>query len=273
MLNRLITTPGLLVILTLLCVPAQSHAQVKTFFLHHSTGRNFINEGNLRDEIASRAEGANGDVVFWDHDYNYIGLSDAQGTRLNYDFGVPNDNTDPIGLHELWTTANAARDSILTNFHVIAFKSCYYPTCRINSEDQLEQYKTWYREIGDVLDDYPEKVFIIMSPPALNKAGSSLEQADRSRAFANWLGSDFMQGRQNCRFLDLYDIMAHPDDGSSVRNMLKEEYERSPTDWHPNALACQVFAPIFADVLIEAAGAITPNEEHSLGGVKALYKN
>ena len=64
-------------------------------------------------------------LALWDHDYNAIGLMDPDGFLADRYYDIPDDDTYVVGLHRLWTTANSARDSILANHQVIAFKSCY----------------------------------------------------------------------------------------------------------------------------------------------------
>ncbi len=228
----------------------------RLFFLHHSTGRNLLYDGEARAYLDGVNAAKATDHRLWDHDYNYIGLADTDGVKLGYDFGVPDDNTDPEGLHALWTTDNAARDSILSRFDVIAFKSCYEPTNFIYTDAQLEQYKQWYLEIRDVLDQHPDKTFLVMSPPPLLPQLTDTVKADRARAYADWLGSDeFLAGHPNIRFFDLFDLLANPNDGSPTRNMLREEYTRDSgvIDNHPNLLACQTIAPLLVDALVAAA--------------------
>ncbi len=169
---------------------------------------------------------------------------------------MPNDNTDPDGLHELWTTANAARDSILARYDIIAFKSCYHPTCAIYTDEQLQQYKDWYLEIRDVLDQHPEKLFIVMSPPPLHRLVTEVEWADRARDYSEWLGSDeFLAGHPNIVYFDFFDRLANPDDGSPTRNMLRWEYEitHDTPNGHPNALANGIVGPQFAHFVVSSA--------------------
>lgn len=234
-------------------------AEVQTFFfLHHSTGRNLMNQGDVREIIETASADQPTVLRAWDHDYNYIGLRDAEDDYLGYSYEIPDDNTDPVGLHQLWTTANAARDSILSRYDVIAFKSCYYPTCRIYTDAQLQQYKDWYLEIRDVLDQHQDKLFVIMSPPPLHRLVTELEWADRARAFAEWLGSDeYLAGHPNLVFFDLFDRLAHPDDGSDDRNMLRYEYEitHDVPNGHPNELANSIIGPEFAHFVVAAANA------------------
>ena len=168
--------------------PASALPMNKLFFLHHSTGQNLINQGDVREWLASYNAQNGSDFRFWDHDYNYIGLRRADGSNVGWIYNIPNDNTDPIGLYNLWTTANAARDSILPNHEVIAFKSCY-PASAIYTPQILQQYQTWYLAIRDVFDQHPDKIFVVMSPPPLHRLATNLTQADNARTFANWLKS------------------------------------------------------------------------------------
>ena len=156
----------------------------------------------------------------------------------------------PDGLHVLWTTSNSARADILANHEVIAFKSCYTAS-DIGSSSELDQFKSWYLEIRDFLDTRPDKVFMIMSPPPRHRLRTDSGDADRTRAFADWLGSaEFLDGHPNLVYFDFFDHLA--DSG----NMLRYEYEKyhSDGDSHPNALANQTIGPLFADAIAEAAG-------------------
>ncbi|HPF71516.1 MAG TPA: hypothetical protein PLQ13_12650 [Candidatus Krumholzibacteria bacterium] len=156
---------------------------------------------------------------------------------------------------------------------MIAFKSCYTPTCIIETDAELQQYKDWYLAIRDELDKHPDKVFLVMSMPALFIDRNDVAWADRSRNFANWLGSDeFLAGHPNLRFFDFFDLIANPDDGSDTRNMQRPEYRRNPSilDSHPNELANQVVGPLFAQALLDAAA--VPTTTTGWGGAKAGYR-
>ncbi len=252
---------------------ARAAERSRLFFLHHSTGRNLINEGNVRALLTARNGEQGTSFVLWDHDYNHIGLRNADGVLLGRSYNIPGDNTDPDGLHVLWTTANAARDSILANHQVIAFKSCY-PASGIDSDTRLQQYKTWYLEMRAVFAAWPNRVFVIMSPPPLHRLATNTAQADRARAFAEWLGSaEFLGGTSNLVYFDFFDLLARPDDGSPTRNMLRYEYERSHTqnDSHPNTLANQVVGPLFCEALAVAGGRVAADSA-TLGAVKAMFR-
>ena len=221
--KRFVLYLGTLLILVGALAPLQATAQdgqLRLFFLHHSTGRNLLEEGGAREHLDD-INGAKGTQhVLWDHDYNYIGLADVEGDLLGYDYSVPNDNTDPDGLHRLWTTNNTARDSILSRYDIIAFKSCY-PASAIGSDAELEERKEWYREMRDFFDLHPEKIFVVMSQPPLHRLTTNTAEADRARAFADWLGtSEYLDGHPNVVYFDFFDYLAAADDGSATRNML-----------------------------------------------------
>lgn len=216
------------------------------FFLHHSTGRNLIAEGNVRARLAA----IDPNLELWDHDYNAIGLMNPDGVLIGTSYGIPGDDTDPVGLHELWTTDNAARARILADHGVIAFKSCYTAS-EITSDAQLAQYRSWYLEIRDVLDAHPDKIFLLVSPPPRHRLATDPDDAARARAFADWMGgAEFLSGHANLLFFDLFDQLANDDD------VLRYDYERSHTgtDSHPNATANAAVGPRFAAALAAAAG-------------------
>jgi len=227
------------------------------FFLHHSTGNGLIEGGDMRGVIDTYNTDNGTAFDFWDHGYNAEGLRDADGAWTGAGYDIPGDNTDPDGLHTLWTTSNAARTAILANHEVIAFKSCF-PASAITTPQMLDQYKAWYREMRDFFDTRPDRLFVVMSTPPLHRLATNLSEADRARAFADWLSSDqYLAGHPNVVCFDLFDALAQPDDGSVRRNMLLWDYEgsHSSSDSHPNALANQTVGPAFAYFLIDAAAA------------------
>jgi len=242
----------------LLVGSAAAEPLTNLFMLHHSTGRNLIDEGAVRDWIDDYNIAQGTAFEFWDHDYNEIGLTNPDGTKLGTSYDIPDDNTDPEGLLTLWTTSNDARDLILDGHEVIAFKSCY-PASDIGSDTELEARKTWYLSMRDVFDQFPEKIFIVMSQPPRHRLATNKDDADRARAFADWLKSDtYLAGHDNIVCMDLFNEFAQADDGSDTRNMLRYEYERShyDSDSHPNTLANETVGPWYAESFVAAASAL-----------------
>lgn len=234
------------------------------FFLHHSCGSNLISQGYLRDTLSEYNSSHGTRYGFWDHGYNSEGLRDTLGHSTGRTYSIPGDNTDPDGLHTLFTTENGARDSIMANHEVIAFKSCY-PACNIPDTNGLHRYKEYYVGMRDSFFDlHPEKKFVVMSPPPLHRLATDTIKADNARAFADWLkSSEYLVGHNNLYCFDLFNHMAHPDDGSEVRNMLKYEYEidHGSSNSHPNVLANRTVAPRFVSFMCDSIGQNVGAEE------------
>lgn len=219
-------------------------------FLHHSTGNNLIEEGEVRRRFTETG------YDFWDHHYNYTGLRDPDGQLRGYSYRIPRDNTDPDGLAETFAQRvyplplNAL--SGLLQHEVIAFKSCF-PASNITSDEQLQQYKEWYLGMRDVMDSHPDRVFVVMSPPPLNPAATTPQVAGRARAFADWLTSDaYLAGHPNVSAFDFFDQLAEGDPAAADYNMLRADY-REGEDSHPNQVANEALGPVFAGFVIEAA--------------------
>jgi hypothetical protein len=235
----------------------------KLFFLHHSTGWGIISEGNVRGCVADYNATHATAFEFWDQGYNGDGVRDQDGAYYDTTYFVPNDNTDPDGLHYLWTSneadAVACRDGFLATYDVIAFKSCF-PASGIYDAAMLQQYKDWYLAIRDTLDLHPDKLFVVMSTPPLVPAATNAEDAARARQFANWFkNSGYLTGHPNIVYFDLFDALAAPIGSGPEANMLRAEYRGTiEGDSHPNAVGNAAVGPVFAQFLIDSALACTP---------------
>jgi hypothetical protein len=229
------------------------------FFLHHSTGDGLIVEGDIRSVIASYNSSHGIQFEFWDHGYNSDGLRNAQGDFMGMNYNIPGDNTDPDGLYNLWTSTETeyvnARNQILGNHEVIAFKSCF-PASDIPDAATLAQYQAWYLGMRDFFDTRTDRLFIVMSTPPLHHLATNATEASNARAFADWLCSDtYLSGHPNVRCFNLFDYLAKQNDGSATANMLRYEYEgnHSDSDSHPNVFGNQTVGPVLAEFLCNAA--------------------
>ncbi len=218
-------------------------------FLHHSVGGNLINQGGVREAFAAAG------YQFWDHDYNYLGLRDPQGTYTGYSYRVPSDNTDPDGLLAIFQ--QPAYDlpvntlSGLLQHEVIIFKSCY-PASDIVSDEQLRQRQDWYVQMRAVMDQHPDKIFIALTPPPLNPTETRSDIAARARAFADWLAADeYRAGHPNIFVFDLFGTLAEGDPQAPDFNMLRAAY-RDGSDSHPNRAANQTIGPQLVAFVIDA---------------------
>jgi hypothetical protein len=219
-------------------------------FLHHSTGRALIAEGNVRPLLAELG------YQFWDHGYNHEGLVRPDGTPVRANYRIPGNqgegNTDVDGLVELFTQpvtdppSNAF--SRLLQHEVIAFKSCF-PNSAIKSDEMQEQFQAWYLEIRDVVDQHPDRVFILVTSPPLHPLATNPDEAARARAVAGWLKSDeYLKGHPNLFVFDFFVLLADPD-----TNMLSARYQLGPDkpDSHPNRLANETIGPLFVKFIDE----------------------
>jgi hypothetical protein len=229
------------------------------FFLHHSVGDGLVVQGDMRGTIASYNTSHGTNFQFWDHGYNGDGLRNPAGESTGTNYNIPNDNTDPEGLYLLWTRQESnyvgARNLILNNHEVIAFKSCF-PNSAISDTAMSQQYKNWYLGMRAFFDTRPDRLFIVMSTPPLHRHATNTTEAANARAFANWLcSSEYLSGHPNIRCFNLFDYLAQGNDGSASANMLRYEYEGSHTgdDSHPNTLANQTVGPVLAEFLCNAA--------------------
>ncbi len=218
-------------------------------FLHHSVGRNMVDRGNVREILTKNG------YSFWDHDYNQPGLRGPDGDYLGYSYIVPADNTYPDGLAEIF--AEPAYSLPLNTFsnllqhETIIFKPCY-PASNITSDEQLEQDKGRYLKMRETMDQYPNKLFIVVTQPPLNPAKTNPEDAARARTLADWLKSEeYLRGHPNIFTFDLFGYLAEDNPASPDYNMLREAY-RKGVDSHPNQLANETVGPLFADLIMNA---------------------
>ncbi len=231
-------------------------------FLHHSVGRNLIQQGGVRERLTAAG------FQFWDHDYNWEGLTRPDGTLAGYSYGIPGDNTDPDGLARLFAQPafpwplNAF--SGLLQHEVIIIKSCF-PNSNIRSDEQLREMQGYYLKVRERIDRFPDHLFIIVTSPPLNPAETTPEAAARARTLSRWLQSDeFLAGHPNLAVFDLFGLLAEDDPTAPDFNMLRAEY-REGTDSHPNRVANETIGPLFADFIIEVARAYRARLEGGTG--------
>jgi hypothetical protein len=235
-------------------------------FIHHSIGRGLIDPytASARDSLATWNARNGTQVVLWDHDYGpdhpVWGLTDPLGINLGYAYGEEFNNTIQVaGYRALFCTDNAARDSLLDNHAIIAFKPGYESGWLWLLDDaQLDSAKADYLAMRDFFDQHPDRLFIVVTQPPLHRNAPYLDgRKDRARALSRWLRSpEFLGGRQNLATFDLFDQLATPDDPRDPYcNTLKYEYELDHTnsDPHPNDVADHVVGPLFALFLYRAA--------------------
>ncbi len=267
--------PACLLLVLLAPSPRAAEPTVPVLFVHHSVGRYLLEQGDVRAELDLRGREAGVVVRLWDHDYNAIGLIDPDGQPTGRNYGIPEDNTDPDGWAAVWTRASACRDSLLSRYRIVAFKSCF-TAAAIGSDAELAADKDDYRAMAQEFDQHPDRTFVVITPPPRHRLATDADDAARARALADWLGSaDFLAGHPNVVVFDLFDRLAAPDDGSPGANMLRYAFERDHDDGdsHPNTLANQTVGPEFAGFLVDlAAGLVAPAATTTWSSVKTRYR-
>jgi hypothetical protein len=242
--SRLLASCILLILSLAAGRPTFAQQPIRIIFLHHSCGANLINEGGVREGLTALGH------EFYDHGYNGDGLRLADGSHSGDNFDVPGDNTDPDGFAEIFTQMlHAPPDntfSHLMQYDVIAFKSCF-PVSNIGDDYQLDEYKSHYLTIRDRMDQYPDKIFIIVTQPPQTPAESDPAEAARARAFADWLQSDeYLTGHSNVFVFDFFGHLAGDD------NFLRAEYRVDEYDAHPNERANREIGPLFVEFIDQA---------------------
>jgi hypothetical protein len=238
----------ILLLVALSPCPPVSAQTTRIIFLHHSCGQNLINEGGVREGLTGLG------YEFYDHGYNEEGLRAADGSHTGRNFDVPGDNTDPDGIAEIFRQPlHDPPDntfSRLMQYDVIAFKSCF-PTSNIHSDDHLAELKSYYLSVRDRMDEYPDKLFIVVTQPPQVPGASDQDEARRARALADWLKSDefaasLTGGHANVLTFDFFGLLAGSD------NFLRPEYRYNDDDAHPNERANRDIGPLFVDFIDEA---------------------
>lgn len=220
-------------------------------FLHHSCGANWIADGQIRQKLTKAG------FDFWDHGYNGDGLTNPQGNRTGQTYDVPDDNTNPDGFANIFsqpvTNPPSNTFSKLLTHDVIIIKSCF-PVSDIYSDEDLFVAKEHYKTIISKMAKHPEKTFIIVTQPPMNRKATSKENALRARKLANFLKSqDFLKGASNVSTFDWFNLLAVSDKASSYYNMLKPEYSPEGDDSHPNYTANFNTSPEFVKFVISKA--------------------
>jgi hypothetical protein len=213
-------------------------------FIHQSVGSGLIDQGSLRQILSERG------YALWDHGYNWQGLRAPDGQSLGYTLHVPGDNTYPDGLSQIFAQPRYDLPintfSSLMQHEVIILKSCY-PANNLGDEAKAAAYRNDYLKMRDVMAQYPDKLFIVLTSPPLNPAETTPEAARRAREMAGWLmSSEFSGGYANIQTFNLFDQLAEADPARPDANMLRAAY-RSGADSHPNESGSRAAGLALAD--------------------------
>jgi mannan endo-1,4-beta-mannosidase len=231
----------------------------KVIFLHHTTGGNVYNQGNVPGWIS-----------------NYNNENDASieiSERMYPDTPYPW-QIDPYDYWKLWVEGDcdgeqpgtACIDDLVEQYQVIIFKhgspgaaiEAGSGSPDVTSEQKtLGNYMLQYRALREMMDHYPGTLFIVWTLAPLHRLSTNPEEATRAREFVDWVKNDWLDedgiDHQNIRIFDFWGYAAetseNPDSGAM--NCLKYEYELSHSDGdsHPNLAANEWIGPLFAEFI------------------------
>jgi hypothetical protein len=240
------------------CLPASSQ---KAIFLHHSTGGNVYQEGK---------------VDAWITEFNQ-----QHGTHIELtERAFPNDPYEwknyPFDYWNLWI--NGACDSgkpgiecmktIAGVYRMIIFKHCF-PGAQVledtgnpditSEKKTLGNYKLQYRALREMMDRYPDNIFVIWTLVPLHRLSTTPENAQRASEFVEWVNKEWLaedgRSHDNILIFDFWKLAAEheqkPEQGQV--NCLRYDYERSHEsgDSHPNKKANEAIGPVFARFIID----------------------
>lgn len=175
----------------------------KALFIHHSIGRQILDEGRLREKLAASVPS----LTLWDHDYNERGLSDGSGSPVGRSFPIPGDDTDPEGLLRVLEGVRDANpwSADLRTFDLVVLKSCF-PNNAIRSDEAAEQLRDTYRRLREIALELPQAVVLVSSPPLVFEA-TRPDQAARAVRLAEWLTAHWTGPR--LAYVNLLDALAY----------------------------------------------------------------
>ncbi len=239
--------------------PRSASRPLKIVFLHHSTGQ-VVWVGST-SKIAFKIT-RKGDLGRWISDYNRSNNASLQIEALNFPTGEDYEWANyPYDYHNIWVKHAGAvpykgeptLEMLTTKYDVIIWKHCY-PVGDIlpdtgkpdadSAEKRLENYKAQYLNLRDKMRSFPETKFIVWTGAALVEDATTPEQAARTRAFFDWVKSEWDEPGDNIFLWDFYELET---EGGPY---LKEEYAKSPTDSHPRSDFGGRVAPLFGQRIV-----------------------
>ncbi|RJQ47636.1 MAG: hypothetical protein C4534_00875 [Gaiellales bacterium] len=218
--------------------PAPPAAPVKLVFVHHSTGENWLADGNgglgtqLRDNNyfvsdtnygwgpadADSGSGAIGDHTDIGHWYNWF----AGPNRDTYMTALYAESAQHSSYSRLVSDPGGANE-------VIMFKSCF-PNSALSgnptdppagganplrgqdaysAQMTVANVKGIYNDILPYFAAHQEKLFVIVTAPPLDSGSTSAAEAANARAFNRWLVEDWLDGYayENVAVFDFYNVL------------------------------------------------------------------
>ncbi len=223
------------------------HCHTRLVFIHHSVGRNWLLEGELKARLIAMGIGVQSATR---------GSEVGQETHIHHWPGKFRDDMDDIIWFDAYSEGH--RSDRYEN-DIIMFKSCY-PNSDIGAdggdtgdaydpERTLANYRAAFDGLREVFAEYPEKKFIYVTAPPLVPSKTTPENAARGRRFNDWLKNEYAvdyADKTNLENFSVFDFFAVLADEN---NVLKKEYRRSDINSHPNVIGSLAATDAFLDFL------------------------
>ncbi len=233
----------------------------KVIFLHHSTGLN-IWKGETSDiGRIDRMRGKEYDVPAWFTEYNESHETNYQITQQSFPKATYGWNNYPYDYYNIWVKHGdqdyfqdePTLQTLATKYNLIIFKHCFpvsnikedLGTGKIDSpEKRIENYKLQYEALKVKIHQFPDTKFLLWTGAALVKAGTTPENAERSRLFFDWVINEWDEENDNLFLWDFYNLE------TEGGNYFKDEYAVNPNDSHPNVEFAARVSPLFCEKIV-----------------------
>lgn len=253
----------LTVLLTMKGSNKPQESEYRILFLHHSTGEVIFNAGKTPSLIERKLFKSHSFVKQWFNDYNKSNHSnytiEDQYFPKNQPYGW---NNYPYDYYNIWVK-NAGDQpyldeptlEILTRkYNLIIFKHCY-PVGDIAADSNqpdinspvksLENYKLQYQALKQKMLGFPHTKFLAWTGAARVELATTKEQAERSKAFFDWVRNEWDSPGDNIFVWDFYGLE------TEGNLFLKTGNASAPDNSHPGAAFAQKAAPLFCQRIIE----------------------
>lgn len=235
-------------------------AMQKIIFLHHSTGRS-VWVGNTNRYVYRLAN--KGHVQRFFEKYNRINKTNYQISNRIFPMNEPYGwNNYPYDYYNIWVK-NAGKipymgeptlEILTASYDIIIFKHCF-PVGNImadngkpdidSPEKKLENYKLQYNALKSKMHEFPNKKFIVWTPPASVKTRISENEARRTREFYKWMIEEWNEKGDN---IFIWDFFKYQTEGGLY---LPEKNAYSRDNSHPGKEFSANVAPKFASYIID----------------------
>ena len=223
------------------------------YFLHHSTGNGVYTYPDKG-------------VPTWFSEYNAAHSTNFQISHRYYPNTPYPWANYPYDYWNLWINGACdngdpdivCMDNLVQNYDVIIYKHCY-PGSDIladtgspdisSDRKSLENYKLQYRALRDLMDKYPDTIFILWTLPPRRESETNAANAARATQFSEWVKNEFLtedgKSHPNIYIFDYRSITVGPD------NFLADEYVGDSSS-HPNDAGNNAAGPLFAQFIVDS---------------------